>query len=102
MIKRVYGYYNNGPEIEFSLMEDGTWKTKIPSSEDGEYIVDVYAEDEAGNTSYYAAMLFIVKAHEIVSVRILSRYYANRLDKAYRAELLKPMYKLHRIKEMMN
>lgn len=43
-----------GQEIVFSRKEGDIWETSIPSSENGVYILELTAVDEAGNTSFIA------------------------------------------------
>lgn len=74
MVTRVYGT-SDGVEIIFTPSEDGLWKCVVPVSQDGQYIVDLYAEDEAGNTSYFATVLFTVDAkHLRVEMKWLNRF----------------------------
>lgn len=56
MVKRVYGKCDN-VEIVFTLNEyTGRWETTVPASEDNTYIFELWAEDEAGNRTYFAAV----------------------------------------------
>lgn len=74
MVTRVYGT-SDGVEIIFTPSEDGFWKCAVPVAEDGQYIVDLYAEDEVGNTSYFATVLFTVDAkHLKVEMKWLNRF----------------------------
>lgn len=59
-IKRVYGTAD-GTDIIFAYDEpSGRWETTVPRDADGRYIVSLWAEDFAGNISYYATVLFTV------------------------------------------
>lgn len=73
MVKRVYGTAN-GQNIIFERMEGNRWEARVPSNLSGEYAVDLYAEDMAGNISYFCKMLFVINGHRM-SVRILERGY---------------------------
>lgn len=99
MIKRVYGSFNNGPEVEFTWKSGDQWITVVPEAPDGEYVVSLWAEDEYGNTAYYATMLFIIKAYEVIAVRQLSDFTLERLD-GYHITKVEPKYELLRIYEM--
>ena len=56
MVKRVYGKCDN-VEIVFTLNEyTGRWETTVPASEDNTYIFELWAVDEAGNRTYFAAV----------------------------------------------
>lgn len=72
MVKRVYGKCDSKDIIFFFNSESGLWETTIPRDADGEYIVEIYAEDEAGNTSFFAKMLFTVSIKGLcLSARIV-------------------------------
>lgn len=72
MVVRVYGSAN-GVDITFTPIGDDRWECIVPRVPSGEYVVDLYAEDEAGNIGYAATMLFIVNAkHIITDVRWLN------------------------------
>ena len=72
MVVRVYGSAN-GVDITFTPIGDDRWECTVPRVPSGEYVVDLYAEDEAGNIGYAATMLFIVNAkHIITDVRWLN------------------------------
>lgn len=72
MVVRVYGSAN-GVDITFTPIGDDRWECAVPRVPSGEYVVDLYAEDEAGNIGYAATMLFIVNAkHIITDVRWLN------------------------------
>lgn len=72
MVVRVYGSAN-GVDITFTPIGDDRWECAVPRVPSGEYVVDLYAEDEAGNIGYAATMLFIVNAkHIITEVRWLN------------------------------
>ena len=51
MITRVYGKAN-GAEVIFSHVNDETWEISVPWEDDGKYTAEIYAENEAGNTSH--------------------------------------------------
>ena len=72
MVVRVYGSAN-GVDITFTPIGDDRWECAVPRVPSGEYVVDLYAEDEAGNIGYAATMLFVVNAkHVITDVRWLN------------------------------
>jgi len=54
MIKRVWGRCNSA-DIVLSR-DGGQWTVTVPGGK-GEYIVELYAEDDAGNSGYIATML---------------------------------------------
>lgn len=81
MVTRVYGQLNNEAEISFTQISEAEWRAVVPAAPDGEYVVSLWADDDAGNTAYYATMLFIIKAHEVIAMRFMPDYYAIRLKK---------------------
>lgn len=66
MVAKVYGYAN-GREIIFSYVGNETWECVIPKLGMGDYVVDLYAVDVAGNVSYTATVLFIVDARHVIT-----------------------------------
>lgn len=61
---RVYGKAD-GIEVTFYHAEGDIWKIDVPWKEDGKYIAEIYAEDDAGNVSYLCDMLFVISGHEL-------------------------------------
>jgi hypothetical protein len=57
MVKRLWGKCQ-GADIIFRLAdaEAGLWTTTVPASDTGVYIIELWAEDEAGNVGYYATV----------------------------------------------
>lgn len=71
MVVKVWGSVN-GYDIVFVPQGDDIWTCQVPPVEDGEYIVDLYAVDEAGNQAYTATILFTVDSkHLIFTVKVL-------------------------------
>ena len=66
MVVRVYGSAN-GVDIMFTPIGDDRWECAVPKIPSGEYVVDLYAEDEAGNAGYAATILFALNAKHIVT-----------------------------------
>ena len=66
MVVRVYGSAN-GVDIVFTPIGDDRWECAVPKFPSGEYVVDLYAEDEAGNVGYAVTVLFVVNAKHIVT-----------------------------------
>lgn len=77
MVRRVFGV-SNGIEVIFEHQEGDRWCVTVPTTMDGEYIVDIYAEDDAGNMDHVCKMLFAICGHEL---------QAYVLDSGYRAEM---------------
>lgn len=62
MIKRVFGYLN-GQEITLVQRDLKLWDVEIPKVKEGKYIVEIFAEDEAGNISFFAKVFFEINAN---------------------------------------
>ena len=56
MIKRIWGSCD-GAEILLRRSQEGSWETTVPSRPTGEYTVALWAEDDAGNRSYFCSIL---------------------------------------------
>lgn len=70
MVASVYGTCD-GHNIIFTRRGDtDLWDIDVPFDRDGNYVVSLYAIDDAGNESYYATVLFTVKRF-CISVKIL-------------------------------
>lgn len=59
MVTKVIGKVD-GREIIFERSDGDSWKITVPQDLDGMYVIEVTAEDEAGNIAYCAKMLLIV------------------------------------------
>ena len=59
MVKRVFGRVD-GQEVELSAASGDRWSVPIPFAADGAYVVEILAEDYAGNQAYRAKMLFVI------------------------------------------
>lgn len=88
-IKRVFGTVD-GSEVIMEHMEGDRWSVPVPLDQDGEYVVEIMAEDEAGNRSYMAKMLFCVDSSGLCVTILPAPYYAELLEDLYTAELLEP------------
>lgn len=61
MVKRVFGRVD-GQEVELYADSGDRWSMPVPFDVDGEYVVEILAEDEAGNQAYMTKLLFVVNA----------------------------------------
>lgn len=61
MVVKIYGTAN-GMDIVLTPVEEdeNVWQCEVPASASGEYVVDLYAEDDFGNKSYTATVLFSI------------------------------------------
>lgn len=55
MLKKVYGK-SNDIDIVFEQNYEGKWETVIPRDVSGVYYLQLYAEDDAGNTTYFSTV----------------------------------------------
>lgn len=55
MVTSLWGKCN-GYDIVFVPNERGRWETAVPVSVDKTYIIELWAEDQAGNVGYYATV----------------------------------------------
>lgn len=71
MVTRLYGSCN-GAEIVCTPSDAGRWTATVPAVEDGKYVIELYAEDEAGNVSYFATVEMTYDSRNLrVSFRVL-------------------------------
>ena len=78
MVTRVYGRAN-GAEIIFTRKEGDLWQAEVPANLEGEYIVDLWAENDAGRTSYVCKALFAISGHKL-KVTVLERGYTGEVS----------------------
>ena len=50
MVTRVFGKTGQY-DLEFTKTSEGLWTAAVPFVESCEYVIDLYAEDDAGNVS---------------------------------------------------
>lgn len=72
MVVRLYGKCQ-GRDINFQLNEaTGRWETAVPASPSGIYIMELWAEDAAGNVGYFATIEVTFDSSKLcVSIKIL-------------------------------
>lgn len=64
MVKRVFGKVD-GTVVIYEYVGGDRWEVPVPLDNDGEYIVEVIAEDEAGNQAFATRLLYTVDAGTI-------------------------------------
>ncbi len=57
MVKRVFGKVD-GIEVNYDHSKGDWWNVPVPLDIDGEYVIEVIAEDEAGNQSFITRLLY--------------------------------------------
>lgn len=90
-IKRVFGTVD-GAEVIMEQAEGDRWSVPVPLDQDGEYVVEIIAEDEAGNQSYMAKMLFCVDSSRLCVHVLPLPYMAMVMEDPYMAVLEPPRY----------
>ena len=64
MTTQVWGLLGSS-KIIFDRTDGNIWKVTVPFLESGEYIVALYALDDAGNQAYVATILYVVDIENI-------------------------------------
>lgn len=78
MVVKVWGRVD-GADVIFSCVQGDVWQVPVPLDLDGEYVVEIFAEDEAGNQSYMARLLYTVAAGTVCIHRLpLPKYLFDR------------------------
>lgn len=89
MVKRVFGPSRRLMKSELNRSE-GDWWMYRPLIRTGEYVVEILAEDEAGNQAYIAKMLFVVNTALLCAHVEPVPYYGQLLETEWEAELVAP------------
>lgn len=58
MLKSVRGLYNGKEVLNFIQESGDSWSVTVPAVQSGEYIVQLWAIDYAGNESYWGSVLY--------------------------------------------
>ena len=91
MIRRVYGKANSA-DVTLTYKEDGRWETIIPSSPDGEYVIEIWAEDYAGNEAYIATVKYIYDTKNLCWKVVFDNYNAdfsmNEIEKLLKGDFM--------------
>ena len=85
MVTRVFGRAGQY-DLEFIKTSEGLWTAAVPFVESCEYVIDLYAEDEAGNISYYATYLLTFDASKLQVQAVPLQYIPTFIGQAYREE----------------
>lgn len=82
-VMRVYGRVD-GTEVVLQHIEGDRWEVPVPFDPDGEYVAEIIAEDDAGNQSYLARLLYTVDAGNIcIHMLPLPKYIFERQASGY-------------------
>ena len=84
MVTRAWGSAN-GQDVILTRDEGDRWKAVVPFDEDGEYVVEFFAVDEAGNVGYMCTILFAVSHHKMKAYIVPRGYTVGEKMKEYEA-----------------
>lgn len=85
-VARVFGRVD-GAEVILQQAGGDRWNVPVPLDIDGEYVVEIMAEDEAGNQTYLSKMLYTVDAGNIcIHALPLPKYTFELLQAPYQME----------------
>ena len=91
MVTRVYGnaglYY-----VEFNRISEGLWTATIPFPDSCELVIDLYAEDEAGNVSYYATYLLTLDSSKLQVEMMPLQFVPELIGQGYREEWIDELH----------
>lgn len=90
-VTRVFGRVD-GAEVVLERQEGDRWQVPVPLDRDGEYVVEMIAEDDAGNQAYLAKMLFVVNTALLCVHIVPLPYYEELIMPAYKTSLLPVSY----------
>lgn len=90
-VMRVFGRVD-GVEVVLEHLEGDVWQVPVPLDRDGEYVVEIIAEDDAGNRTYLARLLFVVNTSLLCVHMVPIPYYASLLDEQLQALLIQDKY----------
>lgn len=91
-VARVFGRVD-GVEVILEHLEGDIWQVPVPPDWDGEYVIEILAEDEAGNQAYLAKMLFLINTAQLCVHMIPLPYHAVLLDGTLQADLMPDQYR---------
>ena len=77
-VAKVFGRVD-GAEVVLEKKGD-VWSVPVPLDLDGEYVVEIMAEDDAGNLSYITKMLYTVDAGTICVHKLPAQKYIFQLQ----------------------
>lgn len=86
-VNRVFGRVD-GADVVLNKTAGDRWSMPVPFDVDGEYVVEIIAEDDAGNQSYMAKMLFVVNAALLCVHVIPVPYYGVLQDDIFAFDIM--------------
>ena len=75
-------YGQKSIEVNYDHSKGDCWNVPVPLDIDGEYVIEVIAEDEAGNQSFITRLLYTVKGENICVHQLpLSGYLFEKVER---------------------
>ena len=101
MLKRLWGVANSYV-LTFALAhtydDSSQWIANVPKDlSDGEYTVQIWAEDFAGNSTYYANLFFTIDAGKLCFCFEKINYKTDILPEKYNTEVTIKDYKTEKM-----
>jgi hypothetical protein len=96
MITRLYGTCN-GQAIEFLHRDGDIWEATVPRLTTGEYLVNLIAEDDAGNKGYFVDLLLSYSMVGLTMRWSRPCYTEQLVEPQYQSMQLKPFYELRSV-----
>ncbi|MBD9338645.1 PF13754 domain-containing protein [Mediterraneibacter faecis] len=82
----------DGKEVIFERAEGDLWKVTIPYDLDGMYVVEVTAEDEAGNIAFCTKLLLIVDPATLCIHLIPYEYTVEVVQEEFCVDVVHPCH----------
>lgn len=82
MVTRVYGFINDvNVVLDFIHTHGDVWQiSNIPKNMRGQYYLEIYAEDDAGNVSFITKAVFEVDPFSLeVNLNILDKDFTSKI-----------------------
>nr|DAJ66752.1 MAG TPA: hypothetical protein [Caudoviricetes sp.] len=92
MITRVYGKVDD-VEVIFDYVGGNHWEVAVPFDRDGVYIVELYAENDQGDRTFYATALMIITADGTCTKLKMFPYQTKLLPDNFEIKLHDSIYK---------
>lgn len=91
MVVKVTGKVD-GQEVIFEYSEGDRWNITVPYELDGMYVVEVTAEDDAGNIAFCTKMLLIVDPATLCVQLIPYDYMVEVIPDEYCVDVVHPCH----------
>lgn len=95
MVVRLYGLCDGNP-IEFVYQGENLWDAIVPKNLSGQYLVQLTAEDEAGNQSHYIDLVLTYNVYRLTVKWQKPKFYENFRGRRFTERKLKPKYSARR------